>query len=160
MTGTTGTAGVRQQLAVWAVVGLLVTGLAATGSLLLGRGGPDRTPRWIKDGTADLDLSVTGRPIPESLALVEKVVLRLRRGDADGLAALAASPDGEAGQVAGEWVHGWGRAAAGPATAHFDPGVTDRWTVELRFAGRPEPLPLELRRKGDGDQLGLIMTTG
>jgi hypothetical protein len=102
----------------------------------------DKTPQRIKDGTSELDLSVTGRPTPGSLATTEHVLARLKARDVEGLAELAAE-NGGAKNDAKRWVARWGDAAQRPVTAEFLPGEKDA-SVDVRFPGERSTLSLLL----------------
>ncbi|MFJ2767446.1 hypothetical protein [Streptomyces sp. NPDC087300] len=124
----------------------------------------DKAPRYVKDGTSDLELSVTGRPMPETLAVVEKALVRLKKRDADGLAELAEDDNG-AKQTARAWVKEWGDAAQQPVVVDFDDDTISTWTAELRFKGESEPLSIDLKHKGEGKgdpsrEFGIIMKPG
>lgn len=140
-----------------AAAGLFVAGQAAFGE-------EDKAPRYVKDGTADLELTVTGRPIPETLAVAEQAVVRLKERDAEGLAELARESGG-AESTARDWVKKWGDAAQKPVVVDFDSDTIDTWFVEFRFKGESKPLSVELRHKGAGrgdtsQGIGIVMTEG
>ncbi|MDN3293397.1 hypothetical protein QWM81_04950 [Streptomyces ficellus] len=78
----------------------------------------DKAERRWKDGTANIELSVTGRPTPGSLSITEHVLARLKARDVDGLAEFAAK-DGDTRGAAKRWVARWGDAAQRPVTADF-----------------------------------------
>lgn len=127
-------------------------------------GEEDKAPRYVKDGTADLELSVTGRPIPETLAVIEKALVRLKERDAEGLAGLAEDDEG-ASETARAWVKKWGDAAQKPVVADFGDATISTWITELRFKGEREPLPIDLKHKGEGKgdpgrEVGIIMSPG
>ncbi|MEU9982876.1 hypothetical protein [Streptomyces sp. NPDC050856] len=102
----------------------------------------DKTPHRWRDGTAHLELSVTGHPTPGSLATTEHVLARLKAQDADGLAELAGE-DGGTRKDAERWVARWGDAARRPVTADF--ASPEKGTsVDLRFRGERSALTLLL----------------
>lgn len=109
----------------------------------------DETPERIKNGTSQLDLTVTGRPTPGSLSLTEHVLARLRARDAAGLAEFARK-DGETENDAKRWVARWGDAAQRPATADFSLGEKDA-SVDVRFTGEPSTLSLLLMPEDEGN---------
>ncbi|MFE0172694.1 hypothetical protein ACFWZ2_10285 [Streptomyces sp. NPDC059002] len=124
----------------------------------------DKTPQRIKDGTADLELTVTGRPTPETLAVIEKALVRLKDRDADGLADLAEDDEGAA-KTAGGWVEKWGDAAQKPVVVDFDDDSIGTWITELKFEGERKPLLIDLKHKGGGKgdpdrEIGVIMRPG
>ncbi|MEU6127157.1 hypothetical protein [Streptomyces sp. NPDC047123] len=146
----------------WCALVAAAAGLFAACQVAFGEG--DKAPRYVRDGTAELDLTVTGRPIPETLAVVEQAVVRLKERDAEGLAGLARESAG-ADATAREWVKEWGAAAHKPVVADFADDSIDTWTVELRFKGESEPLALDLRHRGEGrgegaESVGIEMTEG
>ncbi|MEU2182948.1 hypothetical protein [Streptomyces thermolilacinus] len=102
----------------------------------------DKTPERVTHGTNELDLTVTGRPTPGSLALTEHVLARLKARDAEGLAGYADADD-TARDDAGRWVARWGDAARRPAQAHFGLGEKDA-SVEIRFTGERAVMSLLL----------------
>ncbi|MFF8288558.1 hypothetical protein ACF068_04890 [Streptomyces sp. NPDC016309] len=108
----------------------------------------DKTPGRVKDGTAALDLTVTGRPTPGSLATTEHVLARLKDGDAAGLAELAGDGGGTEDD-AERWVARWHDAARRPGTAAFSPGGKEAY-VEVRFPGERAPLELRLLPEDEG----------
>ncbi|GGP99516.1 hypothetical protein GCM10010249_17120 [Streptomyces roseolilacinus] len=127
--------------------------MGAVGALVLLLGGcdalsTDRTPERVRNGTSALDLTVTGRPTPGSLALTEHVLARLRARDAEGLAELAEEGGGTA-QDAKRWVARWGGPAQHPATADFGRGEKDA-SVEIRFAGERAALSFLLVPEDEG----------
>ncbi|MEV5978182.1 hypothetical protein [Streptomyces sp. NPDC052114] len=127
-------------------------------------GEEDKAPRYVKDGTVDLELTVTGRPIPETLAVAEQVVARLKERDAEGLAELARESGGAA-STARDWVKEWGDAAQKPVVVDFGSDPIDTWFVEFRFKGEAKPLSMEMRHKGAGrgdtsQGIGVVMTEG
>ncbi|CAM5714725.1 hypothetical protein SALBM135S_00803 [Streptomyces alboniger] len=135
----------------------LLAAAATAALLLLAACTTDHTPPHVKDGRADLDLSVTGQPSSESLALVEKALVRIQRHDAEGLAKL--SFDGkDAEESAEKWVAKWGEAARKPMVADFavDPKTYVR--VEIRFRGVKGFLPLTLEADTDEDWTYGIVT--
>ncbi|MGR8007492.1 hypothetical protein [Streptomyces hypolithicus] len=107
----------------------------------------DKTPERIKVGTAELDLTVTGRPTPGSLATTEHVLARLKARDADGLAGLTVK-DGGTKNDAKRWVARWGDAAQRPATANFRLGEKEA-SVDVRFTGEGSTLSLLLMPKNE-----------
>lgn len=137
---------------------LTVTVAAAT--LLLGACTTDHTPPHIKDGRGDLDLSVTGQPSSETLALVEKTLVRLQKHDEKGLAKL--SFDGkDAKETARGWVARWGEAAQKPMVADFAVDPKKYVIVEVRFHGVKGVLPLTLEADmDDGWTYGLVTREG
>ncbi|MET7362166.1 hypothetical protein ABZS76_27555 [Streptomyces sp. NPDC005562] len=129
----------------------------ATTALLLGACTTDHTPPHVKDGRADLDLSVTGQPSSEALALVEKALVRIQRQDEEGLPKL--SYDGEDAEKAAEkWVAKWGDAAQRPMTADFAVDPKKYVTVTIRFRGVRGVLPLTLEADTDDDWAYGIVT--
>ncbi|QEU92306.1 hypothetical protein CP970_16590 [Streptomyces kanamyceticus] len=127
-------------------------------------GEEDKTPQYVKDGTADLELSVTGRPTPETLSVIEKALVRLKERDVEGLAGLARDDDG-AKDTARAWVKKWGDAAQKPVVVDFTDDTISTWITELRFKGEREPLLMDLKHKGKdkGDpsrEIGIIMSPG
>ncbi|WP_055473442.1 hypothetical protein [Streptomyces pathocidini] len=110
----------------------------------------DKTPARVKDGTADLDLTVTGRPTPGTLTTTERVLARLKARDTDDLAELATT-DGGTEDEAKRWVARWGKAAQHPATADFAPPERSA-TVDVRFSGEHTTLTLVLKQKGDENE--------
>ncbi|MFI6642637.1 hypothetical protein [Streptomyces sp. NPDC050504] len=135
------------------------TGLAVAAALLLAGCTTDHTPPYVKDGTADLDLSVTGRPVPKTLALVEKALVRIQRGDAKGLAKL--SYDGEnAEETAREWVDKWRDAAQRPAVAEFLVSPKKYVDVVVRFEGSKDRLQLTLQEDTDDWSYGVVTREG
>ncbi|MEU6120242.1 hypothetical protein ABZ840_37600 [Streptomyces sp. NPDC047117] len=130
--------------------------VAAT-ALLLGACTTDHTPPHVKDGRADLDLSVTGQPSSETLALVEKALVRIQKHDEKGLAKL--SYDGkDADKTAAQWVAKWGDAAQKPITADFAVDPKKYVSVEIRFRGVQGVLPLTLEADTDDDWTYGIVT--
>ncbi|MDN3297336.1 hypothetical protein QWM81_25490 [Streptomyces ficellus] len=122
------------------------------GALVLLLGGcdalsTDKTPDRVKDGTAELDLTVTGRPTPGSLATAEHVLARLKARDANGLAEVAGEDSGTE-EEAKRWVARWGDAAQRPATADFALGEQEA-SVDVRFAGERSTLSLLLLPKDE-----------
>ncbi|WP_336323752.1 hypothetical protein [Streptomyces lavendofoliae] len=140
------------------------TAASLAGALVLLLGGcdalaTDKTPERVRDGTAGLDLTVTGRPTPGTLAVTEHVLARLKARDADGLADRAGR-DGGTRSDAERWVARWGAAAQRPAVADFGQGEKTA-SVEVRFAGEPSALIL-LLTPGDrsdpyGDRFGVAL---
>ncbi|WP_369212644.1 hypothetical protein [Streptomyces flavofungini] len=131
--------------------------MVAAAALLLGACTTDHTPPHVKDGRADLDLSVTGQPSSETLALVEKALVRIQQHDEEGLAKL--SYDGEdAERTAEKWVAKWGDAARKPMTADFAVDPKKYVTVKIRFRGVPGVLPLTLEADTDDDWAYGIVT--
>lgn len=119
----------------------------------------DHTPPYVKDGTADLDLSVTGQPDPKTLALVEKALVRIQRHDANGLAKL--SYDGRhAKETADEWVGKWGDAAQRPMVANFLVGPKKYVDVEIRFRGAKGALSLTLQEDTEDWTYGIVTREG
>ncbi len=117
------------------------------GALVLLLGGcdafsTDKTPERTKNGINELELTVTGRPTPGSLATAEHVLARLKARDADGLVEFARE-EGETKNDAKRWVARWGDAAQRPATADFTLGEKDA-SVDVRFAGERSTLSLLL----------------
>ncbi|MFF8828669.1 hypothetical protein [Streptomyces sp. NPDC015131] len=102
----------------------------------------DKTPDRIEDGTAELDLTVMGRPTPGSLATIEHVLARLKDRDANGLAEVADEDSGTKEQ-AKRWVARWSDAAQRPALASFTLGEHEA-TVDVRFNGERSPMSLLL----------------
>ncbi|MEU7283457.1 hypothetical protein AB0A69_32470 [Streptomyces sp. NPDC045431] len=128
--------------------------LCGAGALVLVLGGcdavsTDKTPERVRNGISELDLTVTGRPTPGSLALTEHVLARLMARDADGLAGLALE-DGDAQDDAERWVARWGDAAQRPATADFSVGEKDA-TVDIHFTGEASALSLLLIPNDEDD---------
>ncbi|MFJ3162593.1 hypothetical protein [Streptomyces kanasensis] len=128
--------------------------VCVAGALVLLLGGcdalsTDKTPERIRNGTSQLDLTVTGRPTPGSLSVTEHVLARLRARDAEGLAELAGEGD-RADEDAKRWLARWGDAARRPATADFGLGEKDA-SVEVRFAGDRSTLTLLLTPKDQDD---------
>ncbi|MEJ8655030.1 hypothetical protein [Streptomyces sp. MS1.AVA.4] len=126
------------------------TSVWLAGALVLLLGGcdvtaTDKTPGRIKDGTAELELTVTGRPTPGSLATAEHVLARLKARDADGLAELAGD-DGGTKDDAERWIARWGDAAQRPAAADFHLGEHEA-SVDVRFTGERTMLSLQLTPK-------------
>ncbi|WP_172387137.1 hypothetical protein [Streptomyces sp. MNP-20] len=133
--------------------------LAAAALLLSACTAEDHTPPYVKDGTADLDLSVTGQPFPKTLALVEKALVRIQRHDADGLAEL--SYDGEhAKETAGAWVAKWGAAARKPMVANFLVSPKKYVDVKIRFKGVKGTLSLTLQEDTDDWTYGIVTREG
>ncbi|MFZ4296887.1 hypothetical protein ACOZE3_03040 [Streptomyces cinereoruber] len=127
----------RARTSVW-LVGALVLLLGGCDALSTG----DKTPDRVEDGTAELDLTVTGRPTPGSLATTEHVLARLKARDADGLAALAGKGDGTR-EDAKRWVDRWGDAAQNPVRATSRPPEKGT-SVDLRFTGERSALTVLL----------------
>lgn len=107
----------------------------------------DKTPERTKNGVNELELTVTGRPTPGSLATAEHVLARLKARDADGLVDLA-KEEGVPENDAKRWVADWGDAAQRPATAEFSLGEKDA-SVDVRFAGESSTLSLLLMPKDE-----------
>ncbi|MFE4330086.1 hypothetical protein ACFRQM_11645 [Streptomyces sp. NPDC056831] len=116
----------------------------------------DKTPDRVRNGTSELDLTVTGRPTPGSLSVTEQVLVRLKARDAGGLADLAAEDKGSKGD-AKRWVTRWGKAAQHPVTAHFLLGEKES-TVDVRFTGERAALSLLLRDNGYDDEYGVVLS--
>jgi hypothetical protein len=128
------------------------TSVWLAGALVLLLGGcdalsTDKTPDRIKDGTAELELTVTGRPSPGTLTTTEHVLARLKAYDADGLAELAAE-GGEREKDAKRWVARWGDAAQRPATVDFRLGEKEA-SADVRFTGERSTLSLLLMPKDE-----------
>ncbi|MEV3990854.1 hypothetical protein AB0J57_18280 [Streptomyces sp. NPDC049837] len=126
--------------------------VCVVGALVLLLGGcdafsTDKTPERTKDGTAELELTVKGRPTPGSLATTEHVLARLKARDADGLSELAQEDSGTKDE-ARRWVARWGDAAQRPATADFHLGEKEA-SVDVRFAGERSTLSLPLMPKDE-----------
>ncbi|MDG4863522.1 hypothetical protein P8605_35815 [Streptomyces sp. T-3] len=124
-----------------------LAGAVTVAVLLLGGCGAldtDKTPDRIKNGTADLDLSVTGRPTPGTLSTVEQVLARLQARDADGLADLVIRDGDGTKEDAQRLITTWGEAADKPATADFEAPMKTAG-VEVRFKGVPKKLDILLR---------------
>ncbi|MEV0444989.1 hypothetical protein AB0I84_21580 [Streptomyces spectabilis] len=133
--------------------------LAAMALLLSACTAEDRTPPYVREGTADLDLSVTGQPVPKTLALVEKALVRIQRHDADGLAEL--SYDGKhATETAGDWVAKWGDAARQPMVANFLVSPQKYVDVKIRFKGVKGALSLTLQEDTDDWTYGIVTREG
>ncbi|MFD0416813.1 hypothetical protein [Streptomyces sp. NPDC127108] len=133
--------------------------LAAAALLLSACTAKDHTPPYVKDGTADLDLSVTGQPVPKTLALVEKALVRIQRHDADGLAKL--SYDNEhAKETADAWVTKWGDAAQKPMVANFLVSPKKYVDVTIRFKGVKGSLSLTLQEDTDDWTYGIVTREG
>ncbi|MFI5772735.1 hypothetical protein ACIA74_30325 [Streptomyces sp. NPDC051658] len=133
-------------------------GLAGAAVLLVGGCdvlNTDKTPERVKDGTAELDLTVTGRPTPGTLATAEHVLARLKARDAEGLAGLAAK-DGGSDEDARRWVTRWGGAAQHPVTADFLPGEKEA-SVDVRFTGERTTLTLRLKDNGYDDRFRVLL---
>ncbi|WP_345491841.1 hypothetical protein [Streptomyces roseoviridis] len=143
----------RRTAAVLLLAALLALTACEAGPSASGR---DHTPGWIKDGTGELGLKVTGQPMPESLRTTQLVLRHLRDRDADALASLALDDDRDTGAAARRWVEQWGEAAQKPAQADFEAPDLMRLTVTVRFEGTAEPLELVLDR-ADGDAFGVVL---
>ncbi|MFB8021946.1 hypothetical protein ACFC36_25620 [Streptomyces rubiginosohelvolus] len=116
----------------------------------------DKTPDRVRNGTSELELTVTGRPSPGSLSTTEQVLARLKARDAEGLADLATEGGGSEGD-ARAWVTRWGKAAQYPATAHFLLGEKES-TVDIRFTGERATLSLLLEDDGYDDEYGVVLS--
>ncbi|WP_139216323.1 MULTISPECIES: hypothetical protein [unclassified Streptomyces] len=110
----------------------------------------DKTPERQKNGTDPLELTVSGRPTPGSLAVTEHVLARLRARDAEGLADFAAE-EGDPRADARRLVEQWGAAAQRPATAEFHPGEKYDPSVTVKFAGAGPELSLLLVPEDEDD---------
>ncbi|MFI8927408.1 hypothetical protein ACIG3E_06995 [Streptomyces sp. NPDC053474] len=133
--------------------------LAAAALLLSACTAQDHTPPYVKDGTAGLDLSVTGQPVPKTLALVEKALVRIQRHDAEGLAKL--SYDGEHAEESAEgWVTKWGDAAQKPMVANFLVSPKKYVDVKIRFKGVKGALSLTLQEDTDDWTYGIVTREG
>ncbi|MES9590308.1 hypothetical protein ABWK57_15840 [Streptomyces sp. NPDC094045] len=133
-------------------------GLAGAAVLLLGgcdAVNTDKTPERVRNGTSELDLTVTGRPTPGTLATAEHVLARLRARDAEGLAELAVK-DGGTKEDARRWVTRWGGAAQRPVTADFLLGEREA-SVDLRFTGERTPLTLRLKDNYYDDEFRVFL---
>ncbi|MEV5445432.1 hypothetical protein AB0N23_23265 [Streptomyces sp. NPDC052644] len=132
--------------------------VCAAGALVLLLGGcdvfvTDHTPERVRNGTNELDLTVTGRPTPGSLAVTEHVLARLKARDAAGLAGFA--KDGaDREDDARRWVARWGDAAQRPATAHLATGEKGDAFAEVRFTGARGTLSLMLLPEDEDDPYG------
>ncbi|MCX5340780.1 hypothetical protein [Streptomyces atratus] len=134
-------------------------GLVGAAVLLLGGCdvlNTDKTPDRVRNGTSELDLTVTGRPTPGSLSITEHVLARLKARDVDGLADLAAK-DGGSKDDAKHWVTRWGKAAQRPVTAHFLLGEHES-TVDVRFTGERATLSLLLKDNSYDDKYGVVLS--
>lgn len=116
----------------------------------------DKTPDRVRNGTSELDLTVTGRPTPGSLSTAEQVLARLKARDVDGLADLAADDGGSKGD-AKRWVTRWSKPAQRPVTAHFLLGEKES-TVDVHFTGERATLSLLLEDNGYDDKYGVVLS--
>lgn len=113
----------------------------------------DHTPERVRNGTNELELTVTGRPTPGSLAVTEHVLARLKARDAAGLAGFARESDSREDD-ARRWVDRWGAAAQRPATARLGTGEKGDVFAEIRFAGARGTLSLLLVPEDEDDPYG------